>query len=101
MNDIITKIRGYWAIRKAIEAIEKNKKYKTTVFCEPQMGRRGLYPSLSNKGINKEVKITMDFISFCDGQTSLLKIAEGLNLPIWELYEIVDLLKSHNLIDEN
>jgi aminopeptidase-like protein len=92
---------GYWAIRKAIEAIEKNKKYKTTVFCEPQMNKRGLYPTLSKKGANKEVEIMMDFISFCDGQASLLEIAECLNLPIWELYEIVDLLKSHNLIDEN
>ena len=101
MNDIITKIRGYWAIRKAIEAIEKNKKYLTTVFCEPQMGKRGLYPTLSNKAEKKEVQIMMDFVSFCDGKTSLLEIAEGLNLPIWQLYEIVDLLKSHNLIDEN
>ena len=92
---------GYWAIRKAIEAIEKNKKYKTTVFCEPQMGKRGLYPTLSNKAEKKEVQIMMDFVSFCDGKTSLLEIAEGLNLPIWQLYEIVDLLKSHNLIDEN
>ena len=38
---------GYWAIRKAIEAIEKNKKYKTTILCEPQMSKRDLYPTLS------------------------------------------------------
>ena len=65
------------------------------------MGKRGLYPTLSNKAEKKEVQIMMDFVSFCDGKTSLLEIAEGLNLPIWQLYEIVDLLKSHNLIDEN
>jgi aminopeptidase-like protein len=92
---------GYWAIRKAIEAIERNKKYKITVLCEPQMGKRGLYPTLSTKGTNKEVLLMMNFISFCDGQTSLLEIAESLNLPIWELYEIVDVLKRHDLIDEN
>ena len=40
---------GYFAIRKAIEALEKNKKYKVTVLCEPQMGKRGLYPTLSKK----------------------------------------------------
>ena len=43
----------------------------------------------------------MNFLSLCDGQTSLLEIAEYLNLPIWELYEIVDVLKKHDLIDEN
>ena len=92
---------GYWAIRKAIEAIERNKKYKVTVLCEPQMGNRGLYPTLSTKGTNKEVHLMMNFISFCDGQTSLLEIAENLNLPIWELYELVDKLESHSLIGVN
>ena len=28
---------GYWALRRALEAIEKNKKYRVTVLCEPQM----------------------------------------------------------------
>ena len=92
---------GYWAIRKAIEAIERNKKYKITVLCEPQMGKRGLYPTLSTKGTNKEVLLMMNFISFCDGQTSLLEIAESLNLPIWELYELVNKLESHSLIGVN
>ena len=56
---------------------------------------------LSSKETNKNVEIMMNFISFCDGKTSLLEIAESINLPIWQLYEIVDLLKSHNLIEEN
>ena len=89
---------GYWAIRKALEAIERNKKYKTTVLCEPQMGERGLYPTLSTKDLDKEVKLMMNFISFCDGQVSLFEIAENLNLPIWELYELVDKLESHRLV---
>ena len=92
---------GYWAIRKAIEAIARNKKYKTTVLCEPQMGKRGLYPTLSTKGTNKKVRLMMNFISFCDGQASLLEIAESLNLPIWELYKLVDKLESHSLISLN
>ena len=29
---------------------------------------------------------------------SLLKIAEELNVPIWDLYEIVETLQNHNLI---
>ena len=92
---------GYLAIKKAIEAIERNKYYKVTVLCEPMMGKRKLYPSISQKYVNKEITTRMNFISFCDGQTSLLEIAENLNLPIWELYEIVDILKSQDLINEN
>ena len=92
---------GYWAIRKALEAIERNKKYKVNVLCEPQMGSRGLYSTLSTKERNEEARLMMNFISLCDEKTSLLEIAERLKLPIWDLYKVVDIFKSHNLIDEN
>ena len=92
---------GYLAIRKAIEAIERNKYYKVTVLCEPMMSKRNLYPTLNGKSEDKDSRTRMNFLSLCDGQTSLLEIAEYLNLPIWELYEIVDVLKRHDLIDEN
>lgn len=92
---------GYWALRRAIEAIERNKKYKVTVFCEPQMSKRGLYPTLSEKKTNKQVSLMMDFISLCDGSASLLEIAEVLNVPIWDLYDLANNLQSHNLININ
>tara|TARA_B100000780_G_C21124675_1_gene455957 strand:- start:2361 stop:3647 length:1287 start_codon:yes stop_codon:yes gene_type:complete len=92
---------GYWAIRKAIEAIERNKKYKTSVLCEPQMSKRGLYPTLSSKKSNEEIRLMMDFISLCDGESSLLEIAESLKVPIWELYDSVDKLESKRLISVN
>ena len=92
---------GYWALRRAIEAIETNKKYKVTVFCEPQMSKRGLYPTLSEKKRIKQVNLMMDFISLCDGSASRLEIAEVLNVPIWDLYDLVNNLQSHNLININ
>lgn len=92
---------GYWVIKKAIEAIEKNKKYKVTVLCEPQMGKRGLYPTLSSKKSGEQVKLMMGFISLCDGSTSLIEIADRLNVPIWDLYDLTNKLKSYNLIDVN
>lgn len=92
---------GYWAIRRAIEAIEKNKKYRVTVFCEPQMGKRGLYPTLSAKKSSEQVRLMMNLISLCDGQNSLLEIAENLNTPIWELYEVTDKLFEHELLEIN
>ena len=90
---------GYWAIRKAIEAIESNKKYKVSVLCEPHMSKRGLYPSLSRNDRHEKISLMMNFISLCDGKSSLLEIAESLNLPIWNLYDTVKELKNHNLLD--
>ncbi len=90
---------GYWAIRRALEAIEKNKYYKTTVLCEPQMGKRGLYPTLSTKDLlDQEIKLFLDLVSLCDGKKSLLEIAEILNVPIWSLYDKMSILEQKNLI---
>ena len=89
---------GYWVVRRALEVIEKNKNYKVTVLCEPQMGKRGLYPTLSTKTSGLEVKNMMDFISLCDGETSLIDIAQQMNLPAWNLYELISKLESHGLI---
>jgi len=89
---------GYWALRRALEAIEKNKKYRVTVLCEPQMGKRGLYPTLSTKKSNEQVKLMMNLISLCDGRSSLLDIAEILGAPVWDLYDLIDTLVSHKLL---
>ena len=43
----------------------------------------------------------MNFISLCDGENSLLEIAERLNVQIWSLYDIVNTLIAHSLIDIN
>lgn len=92
---------GYWVLRRAIEAIEKNKNYKITVMCEPKMDKRNLYPTLSTKKTDKNLKFMMNFISLCDGNTSLLEIAENLEVPIWDLYDMVEKLKESKLISPN
>ena len=92
---------GYWALRRAIEAIEQNKKYRVKVLCEPQMGKRGLYPTLSTKNSGKQVRLMMDMVSFCDGENSLLEIAEKIKVPIWNLYDLVDILLSNDLLEVN
>mgnify|MGYP006114494075 CR=1 FL=1 len=92
---------GYWALRSAIEALERNKKYLVSVLGEPQLGKRGLYPTLSTAKLDEVVKLMLDFISLCDGRTSLLKIAERLGVAIWDLYELCDKLEEHNLLSIN
>ena len=64
------------------------------------MGKRNLYPTLSKK-IDKQVNLMMDLISMCDGNTSLLSIANKLNVPAWDLYDLIDTLKSKNILVEN
>ena len=91
---------GYWALRRALELIEKNNIYKANFMCEPQMGKRGLYPTLSTKKSDEQIRVMMNFISLCDGEHSLLDIAEKINHPAWELYELIEKLVAHDLITQ-
>lgn len=89
---------GYWALRRALELIEKNNIYKVNILCEPQMDRRGLYPTLSKKNSGDQTRLIMNLLSYCDGEHSLIDLAEKINLPAWDLYESIETLISHNLI---
>ena len=89
---------GYWVLRRAIEALEKNIFYINKVLCEPQLVKRGFYKSHSGKKTEKNVNTTKHLLSYCDGKHSLLDIAEKIEIPIWELYELVDELVLQDLI---
>jgi len=89
---------GYNALRLALELIENNEHLKVNVLCEPKMDKHGLYPSLSSNNIGEEVLLMMNLISWCDGKLDLISIADKLNVPAWDLYELVKKLKKHNLI---
>ena len=89
---------GYWAIRRALEILENNHFYKVNVFGEPQMGKRGLYSTLSTKRSRTDERIIMDFLSYCDGKNSLLDIADKIRSPCWKLFEVVEILLKEKLI---
>ena len=89
---------GYNALKKVIEAIEENRYPKINVFCEPQLGKRGLYPTLSTKTSGDEVRLMMNLITWSDGTKSLIEIADLCEVPIWDLYPIVTKLVDHKLL---
>ena len=88
---------GLNAVRRAIELIENNFIIKTSTLCEPQLGKRGLYPTLSTKKSGKQVSAMMDLITYADGR-SLLDIAEIINVSAFELITILKPLIESGLI---
>jgi aminopeptidase-like protein len=89
---------GYNAVLKALEAIEINCQPIVTVTGEPQLGRRGLYPTLSTTDRPTNVKMMMDLISYSDGSMDLLEIAAKINSPIWLLRPMVDILVKEQIL---
>lgn len=86
--------------QECIVALENNFKYKINVLCEPQLGKRGLYPTMSQKGSYDAVKAMTDFIAYADGTNDLIDISNIIGVPINELVNIVDKLLKNKLIDK-
>jgi len=83
---------------KCLQCIESDFRPRITVYCEPQLGKRGLYPTLSGKESANAVKIIGDLIAYSDGRRSLLEIADRIRQPMWELVPIAEKLCAEGLM---
>lgn len=73
---------SFETMRRCIDILEANHTYSCNYLCEPQLGKRGLYPTTSMKnGYDDAVRITVDSIAYCDGATDVLGIAEAIGVP--------------------
>jgi len=89
---------GYVALQRSIEILENNFIYKTKFFGEPQLGKRGLYPTLGVKNQNQNVSFMMDVISFCDGEHSVIDIASLLSKKFDDVIEVTKKLENHGIL---
>ena len=92
-------VGGFNVVRKSIEILLERIYPKCKIMCEPQMGKRGLYPTLSSKNGNKLTKSYMDFLQYADGTNSLEKISNLIKLDLNSVKNIYNILFKHNLID--
>ncbi len=85
-----------------VRAIESNETFKNTVkFCEPQLGRRGLYPSTGGKksGLPDKQAAMLWVLNFADGTRDLLKIAEESGQLLKNLIEAAGELSAAGLLE--
>ena len=91
---------SYNVLQKTIECLEVNRKFRSKTLCEPQLGKRGLYPNVSIKNGAEKIKNMMNFLTYADGVSSNLDIAEKINVPLWHLTDIANKLEELELIEE-
>ena len=85
-------------VKKIIDAIELELYPKTTMFGEPNLGKRGLYPMLSQKGKYDSTRLRINLIAQSDGMTNIFKIAKLLKEPLDKLCNEYSLLKSKKVL---
>ena len=90
---------GLETMKKIVDALEHYYFPKYKIFCEPNLSKRNMYPSLSKKNsVNRDTKTMLDLLTWADGNHSLIDIAEKINIPVWDLYNVANLLKKNKLI---
>jgi aminopeptidase-like protein len=89
---------GYQIHKKVIYILENNFKYRTVSICEPQLGKRGLYPELSTRESHQQVEVMMNILAYADGKLSIIELAEKIKADALEVLKLVKLLIEHNLI---
>lgn len=83
---------AYEVYRDMIEALEYNHKYKIQCLGEPQLGKRGLYPTISQKGSSGAVRVMSNFIAYADGMNDLMDISNIIKVPVQNLFSVIDKL---------
>jgi len=85
-----------------IGLIERNKTYlNQNPFCEPQLGKRGLYRSIGGDIDVKALEFAMLWVlNLSDGKHDLLAIAERSGLPFQTISAVSDQLRDAGLLTE-
>ena len=85
--------------KNIVDAMEIGLYPKTKINCEPNLGKRHLYPTLSQKGIyNSEIKNRMNLIAYSNGSNDIFKISNLLNENLETICKEYKILQSKNIL---
>lgn len=87
---------------QVLRALEGNRRYRNLEpFCEPQLGRRGLYRQIGGglEGRDREIALLW-VLNLSNGEHSLLDIAERAEMPFQSVREAADSLLEAELLEE-
>lgn len=87
------------AYLRTLQAVEINcRPLRTNPFCEPQLGRRNLYPTMVTGVVDDHQRQTLHLLAYADGDHDLIDIAQKLGQPIWTLLPAVKALVKADII---
>jgi len=96
LNFVDSKSLGesFYIYKKILTSLERNEVYNVNTTGEPNLGKRGLYPTLSTTNSAATVRDLLNVFAYCDGKRDLLGIAEVTQLP---MSKVIDFSNNWNL----
>ena len=92
---------GYNVAKTAIILLDKKIIPKLKILCEPQLGKRNLYPKISKKRyyyshLSQQI---LDFLQYADGKNSLNRISRLINVNINYGKKLFKLLVKNKILE--
>jgi aminopeptidase-like protein len=91
---------AYEIYKSVIDLIEGNGVFRATTLCEPQLGKRNLYPDVSRRQNWDSVIQVVNILSYADGTRDLVDLCETIGLPFIKALDILDALKRERLVED-
>ena len=85
--------------KRALEIIEANRTYKVTTLGEPQLGKRGLYPTESTKDTFSKVENVLNLLAYADGTRDLIAISDIIGVDVLSCARTAEMLREHGLLE--
>lgn len=89
---------SYDVMTEVINGLEGNETYISEIKCEAQLGKRGLYPTTSQKGSYDTVQVYCDLQAYANGKRDLIEIADKIEVPMHRVLEAAETLRDNNII---
>lgn len=90
---------GYQVLEDCVTLLEAGGFWRTTTPCEPQLGKRGLYPTISTRESGLLVRDMTNVLAFADGTRDLVALADRIGRSALDVVPILERLASHGLIE--
>ena len=89
---------SFHVAKNAIQTMQKMIIPTSKLMCEPQLGKRGLYPKISKNYKRDFFRTLLDFLQYSDGKNDLKKISQKIKVNHKNSLKIYKILKKENLI---
>jgi len=90
---------SYAALKRCLDVLERNHVYRAVVPCEPQLGKRGLYPTVSTRQSGLTVRTMMNVLAYADGDHDLIALADRIDADALECAGIAERLVAERLLE--
>ena len=100
LMDFVAMTDAIRAVADIASALDGNRFWRNTApFGEPNLGRRGIYPSMNSKeGLDEALRSLFWLLNFSDGQHDILDIAERSGIRVGRLIETAQRLSDAGLL---